>query len=58
MIEFITCETGDWSILKVDGVIIAEGHTISTYDWLRLLRRYEPDIVEIELSDKEMEELY
>ena len=36
-IESITCDSGDWEVLKIDGEIFAENHRLSSYDWVRFL---------------------
>lgn len=56
-IKLITCESGDWQILEVNGAEWASGHSISEDNWLELLREHFDCKVETEcLSDKEMEE--
>jgi hypothetical protein len=38
MIELITCDSGDWDVLKVNGKIFFEGHEIPDHVWLDLLQ--------------------
>lgn len=53
-VKFITCEGGDWEVLKIDDKIHYENHNIPSYIWLKLLKdNYE--VEEIELNDEDME---
>lgn len=56
-IELITCESGDWSVLRVDygEGFEYQGHSISDDQWVKLLERlgYEVDCKII--SDEDME---
>lgn len=55
-IEFITCVAGDWEVLKLNGVIVAEGHKIHEDEWLGLLKQeFGCEVMETELSDEDME---
>ncbi len=54
-IELITCESGDWEVLKVDGEVRYEGHSIKIYECLELLEELGCDIFEKEISDDDME---
>lgn len=55
-IKLITCESGDWQILKVNGVEFASGHDIPDYKWIELLSKHYGCETEIEcISDEEME---
>ena len=54
-IELITCDSGDWEVLKIDGEIFAENHRLSSYDWVRFLNKLKCEIEEIEISDEDME---
>lgn len=55
-VKLITCESGDWEILEVNGVEFASGHSIPAYKWLELLREYCGCAIETEcISDEEME---
>lgn len=54
-IELITCNSGDWEVLKIDSEIFAENHRLSSYDWVRFLDKLGYKIEEIEISDEDME---
>lgn len=57
-IEIITCESGDWEILKVDGEEVASGHSLSNQDWIDMLyEHFNMNVVETEISDEDMEML-
>ena len=56
MIEHITCEGGDYEVLKFDGEIWYEGNSIPSYEWLQLLKVRFVDVVSTEVTDKQMEE--
>lgn len=56
-IKIITCESGDWTIVEVDGKEEASGHTITNHDWLGILIKYfDVDVEADVISDEEMEE--
>ena len=61
-LELITCEAGDWEILRMDGKesfisdYEAEGHSISNYDWIQLLKVLGFEVTEKEISDEDMED--
>lgn len=57
-VELLTCDSGDWNVLKLDGEVFASGHTILVHEWLALLIHSGIDALETKLTDKEMEELY
>ena len=55
-VKLITCESGDWQILEVDGVKWASGHSISADDWLGLISEHFDGMIErATISDEEME---
>ena len=56
-VEFFTNESGDWEVLLVNGgdVFAVDGHSISAYDWLELLKIIGCDVSEKEVSDEDME---
>lgn len=55
-IEIISCESGDWEVLKVDDEIYYEGHSIPNEIWIRLLRgKLDVECVESDISDEDME---
>jgi hypothetical protein len=56
-IELISCESGEWQVLKLDGEMFAEGHSIRNEDWITLFSElFGVDIIEKEISDLDMEE--
>lgn len=55
-VKVINCESGDWQILEVNGVVWASGHHISEHDWLGLLSEHFDCMIECTcISDEEME---
>lgn len=54
-IELITCESGDWEILKVGGLIVDAGHEIN---WSEVVKFLGYNFKEEYLTDESMEELY
>lgn len=55
-VKLITCESGDWNIVEVDGKEFVGGHTISDHDWLGILAEcFDADIEVVCISDDEME---
>ena len=54
-VELITCETGDWEVLKLNDEIIAEGHSLSNMDWFTLLDKLDVLFGGTEISDEDME---
>lgn len=55
-VKLITCESGDWQILEVDGVEWASGHRITEDDWLELISEHFDGMIERRcISDEEME---
>ena len=55
MLEYITCERGDWVVLKIRGEVYYEGHSIPDYVWLGILEDNKVKIKETEISDEQME---
>ena len=57
-IELITCESGDWSVLKVNcgEDFDYEGHSIPDAEWVRLLDLLRYTVEQKEISDEDMEE--
>jgi len=59
LIELITCESGDWEVLRIktDEVDMEySGHSIGNYIWLETMRDYLGcDIAMKEISDEDME---
>lgn len=58
LIELITCESGDWNVLRVNygEDFEVEGHSISSYTWVGLLEFLGYKVEVKEISDKDMEE--
>ena len=56
-IELISCESGDWEILTVNygEDFQASGHSISNWDWIRLLSILGFEVDKKEISDEDME---
>lgn len=56
-VELISCESGDYYVLKYNDWIYYEGHDIPNYIWLKLLGEVDDyiEIKETEITDEEME---
>lgn len=54
-VEVIISESGDWVIIKLNGEVIEEGHSIPTNGWLNLLGRLDVKTRMKEISDEAME---
>lgn len=55
-VKLITCESGDWCILEINGTVCASGHSISDMDWLWLLSEHFNCQIEATcISDEEIE---
>ena len=57
LIELITCESGDWNVLRVN---LGEsfnhaGHSIPDFVWVKLIKLLGFDIEKKEISDEDME---
>lgn len=57
VIEYITCESGDWYVLKEFGQLIYEGHSVPDHVWLALLENFVgyESLKITALSDEEMQ---
>lgn len=55
-IELITNESGDWSVLKINGKVYYEGHSIPDDIWLKVINQLGAEISSMEISDDDMEE--
>ena len=54
-IKYITCESGDWKVLIVNGKLYHEGHDIPEHIWLELLEdKFDVNCKNIEISDDDM----
>ena len=58
LIELITCESGDWSVLKVNlgEDFEYQGHSIPDFKWIELLEMLGYKVDYKEISDEDMEE--
>lgn len=56
-VTIITCESGDWEGLYVDGVLYTEGHSIRLHEFVDLVREYKnfSNIKWYHISDVHME---
>lgn len=55
-VKLTRCESGDWEILEINGVIWASGHVITSDDWLGLLNEHFDCQIEATcISDEVME---
>lgn len=54
-VEVITSESGDWGIIKLNGEVIEEGHSIPTIGWLSLLGKLGVKTSIKEISGEAME---
>ena len=53
-IKITTCDSGDWTIVEIDGEEVTSGHSI---DWVELIKEFFiVHVVEECISDEEMEE--
>lgn len=55
-IELIFCESGDWAVLKLNGKVYEEGHSIPDYIWLKLLQELGNETTSKVISDENMED--
>lgn len=56
LIELITCESGDWVVLRVEMEEQYTGHSIPDFEWIKLLDNLGFKIEKKCISDKRMEE--
>lgn len=55
-VKITTCDSGDWTIVEIDGKEVASGHNILTYDWKEIIEEYFGiNVTEECISDEEME---
>lgn len=54
-IEIITCDSGDWEVIKIDGEVYYENHKIPTYIWIEILESLGAKVFESNISDENME---
>lgn len=58
VIELITCESGDWEVLRVsigDNLQEVAGHSVNNYMWIEILNALGYEVEEREISDEDME---
>jgi hypothetical protein len=57
LIELITCESGDWEVLRMNlgEDFLWEGHSISNQGWIILLEKLGYKVMIKDISDEEME---
>jgi len=57
LIELITCESGDWEVLRVNlgEDFETSGHSIDNWDWIELLKILGYEVEKREISDEDME---
>ena len=57
LIELVTCEAGDWEVLRVNygEDFEFDGHSISNYTWIKLLNLLGYEVEEKHISDEDME---
>lgn len=57
IIELITCESGDWAVLRSKQLNFEyQGHSIPYHEWIKLLILLGYKVEEQEITDKDMEE--
>lgn len=58
LIELITCESGDWEVLRMDlGESFEFGnHSIPNGVWIKLLEKLGYEVKQKKISDEDMEE--
>lgn len=56
IVDIIDCDSGDWTVIKVDGEILSEGHSISVWDVCDLIERLGHTVKRTNISDSDMEE--
>lgn len=56
-ITLITCDSGDWEVLRVNlgEYFQSEGHSIPNHTWIELLNLLGFEVEEKEISDEDME---
>lgn len=57
-IKLISCESGEWEILELNGETYSSGHRMENYDWINLIKTLTGIKIEkVTISDEEMEGL-
>lgn len=54
-VEVFTSESGDWIVIKLNGKVYEEGHSIPVHRWLDLIEKFGNKISSKEVSDEDME---
>jgi hypothetical protein len=54
-VRLISCESGDWDVLEVDGEVYHEGHSIPDSVWLQLVEMLGAETETEVISDEAME---
>lgn len=56
-ITIVSCESGDWCGLYVEGVLEIEGHSLLKEDFINLIRKYKvfKDVIHFVISEEHME---
>ena len=57
LIELISCNAGDWSVLRMNlcADYESQGHSIPNHEWIRLIKLLGFEVEEREISDEDME---
>lgn len=55
-IDVVHSESGDWSVVLVNGQVDYAGHSIPTFYWVNLFNSFGFNIKEREISDENMQE--
>lgn len=57
-IKLISCESGDWEILELNGETYSSEHKMENDDWIRLIKTLTGiEIEKVTISDEEIEDL-
>lgn len=55
IVSLIETEDGDWVGLYVNGELIDEGHSLTSYQWIKVIKEYKHfDKVDIYIVDEEI----
>jgi len=55
IVEVFTSESGDWTVIKLNGEVYEEGHSIPVRRWLDLIEQFGNEVSSVEISDEDME---
>lgn len=53
-VNVLCWDSGDWVAIEVDGRLYREGHSISDYDWMELLKRMGAHVTREEIQYDEV----